>query len=174
MTDGHDDTDDSWLDDEFVDDEPPEPPGLRSAIVATLDVDDMFLQVVDTGSEGLVAFTAHAGRRSTAGLWDGDDVDLDPDRAIQRITDAWGYGPTRPVAASTVASVIGVLEGHPGTPFVDADSIELGGDPQTMHPPVEFESEGAVGVAFWTRSGRLSPYRATYLVRDGEAEVRRG
>jgi hypothetical protein len=166
---------DELANDLLDDDEPPEPAGLRAAVVARLGGEEStaFIEVCPVEVPGLVVFAAHQGRRSTAGLWDGVAIDLDPDAGIQRVTEAWAYGPGRTVAARDVAYAIGVLEGHPGSPFLDQAAIDLGGDVR-MRPPREVEVDGAPAVEFWSKSGRLSPYRASYVVVDGRAEVRRG
>lgn len=163
------------FDDEDELDDPEEPPGLREAVADHLGgaADDAFIEICEVPVPGLTVFGAHLGRRSTAGVWDGERLDLDPDSAVQRVTDAWGYGPDRPVAASAVATVVGLIEGKPGSPFVDRDAIELGGDPHTMSPPEEIDVDGGAGVRFWNKSSRLSPYVATYLVIDGTARVER-
>lgn len=168
------DEDDEELEDEDEDEEDvPEPEGLRDALAAQVGVDpaSLFIEVLAVDVPGLTVFTAHAGRRSFAGVWDGHAVDLDPYRSAQRVTEAWGYGPARPVGAREVAQVIGTLEGKPGQPFLDDADIESAGDPGRMGPPVEVEVDGAPGVRFWNRTSRLSSYPVTYVVRAGRAEV---
>ncbi len=137
--------------------------------------DEVLVEMPEAKVPGLTVFAAHIGRRSTAGLWDGTTVDLDPELAVQRVADAWGYGADHRVPAVEVAEVIGVLEGHPGAAFLDQQAIDLGGDPATMHVPQEVEVDGAPAVRFWNSTSRLSPYRCTFVVHDGgRAEARRG
>ena len=183
MTDEHIDSEDDVVssdvdeeDDEEDDDEVEPPEELRAALAEYLGADgQLFLEVAGTPVGGLIAFAAHQGRRSVAGVWDGSSIELDPDRAVQMLCDAWGYGPDRPVSARDVAAAVGTIEGKPGTPFLDQDAIELGGDPTTMTPPEEVEVDGQPGVRFWNGSSRLSPYPVTFVVgSDGRARVHRG
>ncbi len=156
---------------------PADPDVVRDAVAVRVEAapGEVLVELTEADVPGLTVFTAHIGRRSTAGVWDGTVVELDPELAVQRVADAWGYGPDRGVPAVEVAEVIGVLEGHPGAAFLDQEALELGGDPSTMHVPEEVVVDGAPGVRFWNGSSRLSPYRCTFLVHDGgKAEARRG
>lgn len=163
------------LDDDLDDLEEPDEQ-LVEAVTARLKAGpgEVLVEPVGVRIPGLTVFAAHVGRRSVSGLWDGATVELDTETAVQRVADAWGYGRDRTVAARDVAAVIGTLEGNPGAAFLDAEAIELGGDPR-MQPPEEVEVDGARGVRFWNSTMRLSPYVCTFLVHDdGRAEVRRG
>ena len=166
---------DDDFDDEELDDEE-EPEGLRAAVAAHIGGDeaDVFIDVAPAAVPGLTVFAAHLNRRSIAGVWDGSAMELDPDRAIQAVTDAWGYGPDRPVPARQVAAAIGMIEGKPGAPFLDESSIRLAGAADDVTPPEEVEVDGSPGVRFWNSTSRMSPYPVTYVVVDGAARIHRG
>ena len=170
-----DDDDDDFDDDDF-DDEEEEPEGLRAAVAEHIggDEGDVFIDVAPAPVPGLTVFAAHLNRRSIAGVWDGSAMELDPDRAIQAVTDAWAYGPDRPVPPRQVAAAIGMIEGKPGAPFLDEDSIRLAGAAADVEPPEEVEVDGSPGVRFWNSTSRMSPYPVTYVVVDGSARIHRG
>jgi hypothetical protein len=170
-----DDLDDEEFDEDF-DDDIEEPDGLRAAVAAHIGGNeaDVFIDLAPAQVPGLTVFAAHLNRRSIAGVWDGSSMNLDPDRAIQAVTDAWGYDASRPVPPRQVAAAIGMIEGKPGAPFLDDNSIRLadvGGD---VAPPAEVEVEGSPGVRFWNSTSRMSPYPVTYVVVDGSARIHRG
>lgn len=166
-----DDLDDDIDDD--LDDE--EPAGLRAAVASHLggSEDDVFIDLCPVEVPGLTVFAAHLSRRSLAGLWDGSRMELDPDVAIQRVTDAWGYDETRPVSPRAVAAAVGMIEGGPGSPFLDERAIQLSGASGDVSPPEEIEIDGAPGVRFWNSTARLAPYPVSYVVVDGAARVDR-
>lgn len=88
------------------------------------------------------------------GIIAGDEVELDPRRAVERVLRAWRYDAARPVAAAQVAEVVGFLQG--GSTTATAALVEperIAALPAEWRPhvflPRETTVDGAPAIVYW-------------------------
>lgn len=114
---------------------------------------------------GLVVFSAWDQHSRVTGVFDGTSIERDFKANFVRVLAALGLDDSQHVPATVVAQTIGMLEGDPGSPIVNPDTLRLLRQDLGLFLPRYATVDGFTAVEYWNSSARIAPWRTTIVVR---------